>query len=521
MRMHQDVGPVLGFTVTHDAGAVIVHKGRILAAVNEERLTRHKGQAGRPLLSIQAVLDKSGLTAEEIRHVVWPTLKKTDDLIRNVIPNFPSSVLAGTEGESAASKAKLIGYFGLRLAKNYGKRILTYSAHERAIRRLFPRATIHHFDHHLSHAACAYYSSGWDRCLTVTADAQGDYTCAMIGEADSRGIRPASRSLYPNSPGTYYFLLTQMMGFTPSRHEGKVVGLAAYGNTHSSAYDEIRGLLFHRDGRLFTPGLDTRFASLYRRLAVRYSREDLAAVFQRLLEDAITSWVTFHARRTGLRKIALAGGVFANVKLNQRIAELDDVSEVYVFPHMSDGGLPVGGCYLLERKLGFSGEPTRLESLYLDRNYSEVEMQAALVSAGCEFRHCDGIERVIAKLLAEGSVVARFNGPMEFGPRALGNRSILCHAGDPAVNDWLNKKLQRTEFMPFAPMTIDEDAETMYRNLGRGRFTANFMTMTFDCTETMRRANPAAVHVDGTARPQILDAGANPSAFRLLRSTRI
>ena len=177
----------------------------------------------------------------------------------------------------------------------------------------------------------------------------------------------------------------------------------------------------------------------------------------------------------------------------------------------------MGGCYLLERTLGFSGEPTRLESLYLDRNYSEVEMQAALVSAGCEFRHCDGIERVIAKLLAEGSVVARFNGPMEFGPRALGNRSILCHAGDPAVNDWLNKKLQRTEFMPFAPMTIDEDGETMYRNLGRGRFTANFMTMTFDCTETMRRANPAAVHVDGTARPQILDAGANPSAFRLLR----
>lgn len=512
-----DVGPVLGFTVSHDAGAAVVHKGRILAAINEERLTRHKGQAGCPLLSIGAVLDKAGLTVHEVRNVVWPTLKKTVDVARNVIPNFPSSVLAGTEGESALFKAKLLGYFGLKLSVAYGKIVMAYSAHEASIQRLFQKATIHHFDHHLCHAACAFYSSGWDRCLAVTADAQGDYTCAMISEADPRGVRPICRSLYPNSPGTYFLLLTEMMGFTSCRHEGKVVGLAAYGNPRSPAYDEIRCLLFHRDGRLFTPGLDLRFAPLFKRLAATYSREDLAAVFQRLLEDAVTSWITHHAKRTGLCRVALAGGVFANVKLNQRIAELSDVSEVYVFPHMSDGGLSVGGGYLLERQLGFNGEPTRLESLYLDRDYSETEMQTALASAGCEFLHSENIEHAIAKLLAHGRVVARFNGPMEFGPRALGNRSILCHAGDPTVNAWLNKRLRRTEFMPFAPLTIDEDANEMYRNLERGRFTAEFMTMTFECTERMRRLNPAAVHVDGTARPQILDARTNPSAFKILR----
>jgi carbamoyltransferase len=514
----RDAGPVLGFSVSHDAGAAVVHHGRIVAAVNEERLTGRKGQSGVPRLSIDAVLDQAGLDPGEVRHIAWPTLKKTVDVARNVIPNFPSSVLAGSESENAWFKAKLVGYFGLRLSMSYGRTVFSYAAREASIQKLFPKATIDHFDHHLSHAACAFYSSGWERCLAVTADAQGDYTCAMISEADARGVRPICRSLYPHSPGTYYLLLTEMMGFVSCRHEGKVVGLAAYGNADSPAYDEIRGLLFHRDGRLFTPGLDVRFPRLFKRLAASYSREDLAAVFQRLLEEAITSWIAHHVKRSGLRKVAVAGGVFANVKLNQRIAELGDVAEVYVFPHMSDGGLSVGGAYLLERALGFDGPATRLDDLYLDRDYSEEEMHMALASARCLVRRPHDIEQTIAGLLAEGRVVARFNGPMEFGPRALGNRSIFCHAGDPAVNISLNEKLRRTEFMPFAPLTIDEDADEMYRNIQHHRFAARFMTMTFECTEKMRRVNPAAVHVDGTARPQVLDAATNPSAFKILRA---
>ncbi len=513
----KDVGPVLGFTVTHDAGAAVVHNGRILAAINEERLTRRKGQSGRPVLSIQSVLQQTGLTPDDVRHIVWPTLRKTVDLATNVIPNFPSSVLAGTDGEGLLRKLGLIGYFGAKLAKNYGRSVITYGAHEAAIQRLFPKAVIHHFDHHTSHAACAFYSSGWDRCLCVTADAQGDYTCAMIGEADSHGIRPISRSLYPSSPGVYYFLLTKAMGFEPGRHEGKVVGLAAYGNPDSAAYQEIRRLLFHKDGRLVAPGLDARFGDLYVRLAEKYSREDLAAVYQRLLEEAVGSWVQHHVERTGLRRLALAGGVFANVKLNQRIAEMSEVSEVYVFPNMSDGGLAVGGGYLLERKLGFDGPPAQLDHVYLDRTYDETEMRQALERGRCRFSRRQDIELAVAGLLAQGKVVGRFDGPMEYGPRALGNRSILFHAGDPTVNDWLNKKLRRTEFMPFAPMTLADEADEMYGNLAKGRLSANFMTMTFACTDRMKRENPAAVHVDGTARPQTLDVETNPQVFTILK----
>jgi len=513
----RDVGPVLGFTVTHDAGAAVVHGGRILAAVNEERLTRVKNQAGRPLGSIRAVLDKVGLAPRDIQHVVWPTLKKTTDLVRNVIPNYPSSFLAGSDGLGVGFKLRQVAYFTVKLAKNYGKTLVTYTAHEAAMKRLFPNATIHHFDHHVAHAACGFYSSGWERCLVVTVDAQGDYTCAMIGEADGAGIRPISRTLYPNSPGIYYLLLTQEMGFMPGRHEGKVVGLAAYGDPGAPAYDEIHGQLYHRDGLIFTPGLHTDFGRRYRRLAKKYSREDLAAVYQRQFEEAITQWVDFHAHQGGPWKLVLAGGVFANVKLNQRIAELDSVSEVYVFPNMSDGGLAVGGGYLLERALGFDGEATRLETLYLDRDYSESDLRSALDAAGCDYVRHEDVEAVVAAKLAEGRVVARFNGPMEYGPRALGNRSILYHAGDPTVNDWLNKRLKRTEFMPFAPLTLAEDADELYRNVDKGRFTASFMTITFDCTDRMKRDNPAAVHVDGTARPQILANGVNPSACRILR----
>ena len=160
--------------------------------------------------------------------------------------------------------------------------------------------------------------------------------------------------------------------------------------------------------------------------------------------------------------------MFANVKLNQRIAEIPEVSEVFVFPNMSDGGLAVGGGYLLERKLGFDGEPVKLDHVYLDRASDEPEMRQALERAGLKSERPQNMEVTIASMLAARKVVCRFDGPMEYGPRALGNRSILCHAGDGTVNAWLNEKLGRTEFMPFSPLTAEGDADDMYLQHWKG-----------------------------------------------------
>ncbi|UCE86151.1 MAG: carbamoyltransferase, partial [Deltaproteobacteria bacterium] len=156
----------------------------------------------------------------------------------------------------------------------------------------------------------------------------------------------------------------------------------------------------------------------------------------------------------------------------------------------------------------------------LGPEYSDEEMLDAIRAYGLSARRHEPVEPEIARLLADGRVVARFNGRMEFGPRALGNRSILYHASDAEVNDWLNKRLRRTEFMPFAPALLDDEAAASFRGLDGAEHAAEFMTITFDCTDEFRRRCPAAVHVDGTARPQIVKASTNPSFHAVLREYR-
>ena len=160
----------------------------------------------------------------------------------------------------------------------------------------------------------------------------------------------------------------------------------------------------------------------------------------------------------------------------------------------------------------------RLPDVYLGPEYSHKEMEDGLRRASVPFEYVKNIEDRIGELLARGHVVARFNGRMEYGPRALGNRSILYQPTDPSVNDWLNKKLKRTEFMPFAPVTLKEDAENLYQNIAPNRFPAEFMTITFECTQKMKKECPATVHVDDTARPQLASSEINESYTRILQA---
>jgi carbamoyltransferase len=207
--------------------------------------------------------------------------------------------------------------------------------------------------------------------------------------------------------------------------------------------------------------------------------------------------------------------VFANVKLNQRLAEAPGVDEVYVFPNMGDGGLAVGAAWLtFVAETGRAPEP--LESLFIGPDLDESRIAEALAAGGFRHTRVPDIDERVGALLAEGHVVARCTGPMEFGPRALGNRSILCEAGDPGINDRLNQRLRRSEFMPFAPATLEEHADACYVGLAKGLAPARYMAMTFACTARMREEAPAAVHVDGTARPQILSPRTTPGFHRVV-----
>ena len=319
------------------------------------------------------------------------------------------------------------------------------------------------------------------------------------------------------------------MGFRPARHEGKITGLAALGDPDVLG-DYARGL-FHieedRDDFYLSPDVhlwrwDYRKRRPGRALPTPlrpYSREDIAAAWQVALEQAVVALVERYLKRyPDIRHVALAGGVHGNVKLNQRINELDTVEEIYVHPGMSDCGQPVGAALACWADVTDNPRPFRHDTVYLgsapDRD--EIDRLARDYELVFEDAAEDDLPGRVAQLLAENKIVALCRGKMEYGPRALGNRTIMYAATDPSVNDWLNRQLRRTEFMPFAPVTLIEDAETCYVNGRKSAYTAGFMTVCYDCTDFMKRNSPAVVHVDGTARPQYISRRQNPFYYDVL-----
>ncbi len=516
----------LAITQGHDTGAVITVNGRLIAAINEERLSRIKNDSSFPFRSIEAVLRIAGVRREEVTDVVIPEFRKGRDVVRNLIPKYPKSVFAGCDGElNLETGARQLFVSGTLLLKTYSRMLVQYKKNEQRMRKMFPHARFHRIEHHLAHAASAYYTSGFGRAIVITADAWGDFVSTMVSLGIGKELQPVSKVYYPNSLGHYYQNLTGWLGFKGGRHEGKVLGLAAYGRPDTEVYEAIRtmlvcdGLKVHAPlmmGRMWHKKIPFGQNCLMRRLIERHPREDIAAAFQRRLEEVTTELVRNAVERFGVENICLAGGVFANVKLNQRIFEIPGVERIYVFPNMGDGGVSAGGALFHDIcENGSSGE--RIEHVYLGLSFSEKEMEKALREKGLQFEYCPDIATRVAELLTQNHVVARFDGAMEYGPRALGNRSILYPATDPTVNKWLNQRLNRTEFMPFAPVTLFEEAHRCYKNLSGAEFPAKFMTITFDCTDFMKDKSPAAVHVDGTARPQLIDEKTNPTYYRILK----
>jgi carbamoyltransferase len=324
-----------------------------------------------------------------------------------------------------------------------------------------------------------------------------------------------------DSLGDYYAYVTQVSGFKAGKHEGKITGLASYGEpTYRAVFDKF---IRYQEGTIVNVGNTFRHAALKKITAALppdYSRENLAATVQDVAEDISRRYVSYWKKRTGRSNVALAGGVFANVKINQRIHEIPGVDSVFVFPAMSDEGIAAGAALVLWSRVNPRARPTGgycFDHVYLGPEFSDEKIATALSSEGIEFTIPKDNAAQVARLVHEGWVVARFDGRMEYGPRALGNRSILYRPDEPEVNDWLNKRLGRTEFMPFAPAALAEDAHEYFVGLEGARQTARFMTITFDCTDLMKRTCPGVVHVDGTARPQLVSASDNPTYYRIIK----
>jgi carbamoyltransferase len=555
---------VLGISpLDKDATASFLENGKVVFACGEERLSRVKLQDGFPHRAIQMGLERTGWSPDSIDAVAYAFFDG-DEEARLIRESVKLDAHRNRNGATATSLTKLKHAMnnGYRLdrscsipgldteasefmpPKPWSKRLLYKAAissplldrwaHQRSLNQWVYDAVadqqlrtrqlaeglaaygwtnkLRRFNHHDTHAANSFFASGLDQALIVTLDGYGSGNAGGVYLGNHDGLKPLIRFTFPNSLGQFYEHVTSALGFRPSRHEGKIVGLAAYGNP------EVIGPSLLE--RFDTTGGDIvmRGASNYffaRAVAQKFAKRDVAAAYQTVLEQVAKHVIAFWVQKTGQKAVVVSGGVHANVKLNQRIREISGVEQVFVYPNMGDGGCGTGAAMLCFDRRVFGSQP--VDNVYFGPEYSEQQIESALRDNQLVFDRLSNIEERVAELLTQDAIVGRFNGRMEYGPRALGNRSILYPAKDPAVNQWLNHQLGRTEFMPFAPSALASEAPKLFKNLSGCEKTAEFMTITFDCTEQMKRQCPAAVHVDGTARPQLVSDQTNRSYHRILR----
>lgn len=513
----------LGWHDSHCASAVLLARdGRILYAAAEERFTKRKLQKGYPAHVMRDIATRFNDPRVATAYTDMPLSEK---IVRNagLVWNSRRNGL-----NCAKSTTSLVGTLLGRFRRGGYGGISGSQPH--ASRNGATQSYDALCEHHTAHALSAYFLSGFDNAFVITIDGVGDCISGAVFQA-SGGHLTLQRKFYYNelTVGADYETFTAMMGFDPDRHCGKITGLAAMGRHNDgciAALNDffkaswVRGHHNYFD-RIHGSEASAALAELRRLRGDRFgcfSREDLAYAIQHLAEERVLQLVRESVPDIRRTNIALAGGVFANVRINQKVKELG-FQNIFIVPAMDDCGLALGTAFSLVADTA-SLRPHRVPHMFVGPGYGERRIQAALDEAGVSYERVDNIAYTIARLLADGKVVARFDGRMEFGPRALGNRSILYGTSDPTVNDWLNTRLRRSEFMPFAPATLANHAERCYEGLDGCEHTAEFMTITFNCTDYMKRVSPAVVHVDGTARAQLVKCESNAGLYEIIDEYR-
>ena len=497
---------VLGVANAETASACLIRDGALIAAASEERFTRKKMDHSWPAHSIAYCLAHAGIELEQVDRVAygWCAGFDAEKHLLTYFDRIVQEVRENPEGldifreriavEVERDKIKREEFWAW--VDEHGLRPLTVSV-----------------DHHLAHAYSAYACSPFDSALVLTCDGRGDYCAFTAMYFSTHGVKELYRATSTDSLGFFYGRITQLLGFRPHRHEGKVTGLAAHGDPAKllPAMEEMirveDGHLIGRSGELFRP-FYSHFSTRLEELIKANSREDVAAAAQKHLENCLEALAAYYVKATGARHVGLAGGVFANVCVNQRILELPGVDNVFIQPQMSDGGLCIGAAAQVLQEQGLPHVDT--PNMYLGPDYTEEDIESALkAQQGIEWHRPDDLIDEAINLVENNQVIGWFQGRMEFGPRALCHRSIIYHCKDRSANDWLNKRMSRTEFMPFAPVTAEELAPECYIGWQPDHIAAHYMTITYDCTEAMKQSCPAAVHIDGTARPQVVQKHTN------------
>lgn len=516
---------ILGLTTMGESAAALLRDGEIVAAAEEERFSRQKHHTGFPYNAVRYCLGEAGIGIEAVDHVTH---------------YWRPWVLGHRIGHTLGVALKGFALFGARArrgARQVRGHYLPMFYMPLKVRRAFGagRFRFHYVDHHLSHAASAFYVSPFEEAAILTFDGAGESTTVLFGHGRGERIKVLRRIKLPHSLGQFYSAATNFLGFDMfAGDEYKVMGMAGWGEP--TFYEDLVREAVVRDApgsfKLDITFLDHHLAKHHefgaRAIAllgaprepdaeVIQRHYDVAASVQKAFEETLFHLLRWLSEQTGSRNLCLAGGCALNSLANGKIESQTPFERLFVQPASHDAGGALGSAlYVHHAKLGVHRDGRVMRDAYLGPRFSTAECRVAALEAGLSPVRLEDAELLprIAAALANGAVVAWFQGRMEWGPRALGNRSFLADPRRADMKETINRKIKlREPFRPFAPSMLAEASE---RYFGR-RSDAPFMTTVFPVLAQRRSEIPAVVHVDGTARPQLVVKEVNPRYWRLIK----
>ncbi len=514
---------ILGLTTLGDSAATLIRDGEIVAAAEEERFSRRKHHSGFPYNAMQYCLDEGGITVADVAHIglywkPWVLRHKAMQALKSAVISrdmFKARVDRGVAqvGES---------YLGMFL-------------HPRLIRQRFGPSNFrfHFLEHHQCHAASAFFVSGFDRAAILTWDGTGEDTTTLFSQGDDTEIKVLKRIKLPHSLGQFYSAVTNFIGFDMfGGDEWKVMGLAAYGKPDYYDFFANKVLTLNGSGdfHLNIRILDHHLAKHYQ-FGEEISRElgaprrpdeelterhwNIAASAQKVLEETALYLVRNLHERTQEENLCMAGGVAFNSVMNGRIMTESPFRRYFVQPAAGDAGCSLGAALLVHHKILRQPRKFKMEHAYYGPSFSSGECGDALKKAGLSFETLPDEKMLprIAQMLVDGAIIGWFQGRMEFGPRALGNRSFIADPRRADMRELLNRKVKLREwFRPLAPSMKEEISKDIFGTPHQDPF---MITVLRVASEQAGRF-PAVVHIDGTARPQTVSRQTNPRYWQLI-----
>ena len=501
----------INYSQMHDSSACIVRDGELLFAVAEERLSRNKHDSGFPRLAIRACLDFAEVEAAQLDEVCFGW-QAPGSLFRHDLKCYA----AGRLTPSYLNVLNSTSYFLSTAHQHGGAKRFTQQFGKVKARMRF-------VDHHLAHAISAYAYSGFEDSAVVVMDGRGAWEATSIWHGHDGRLDPVLTIPFPDSVGYFYSELTEYLGFQRNSDEWKVMGLAPYGrfSVDLSAFIDPQASPYRvHTQRLIARGANP-FAEMTRLLGpprvpeseIDDRHKNIAYAVQEACEIAMMSVVRMAMQKTGSRNLCMAGGVALNSKANGKIAASGLVDKIFVQPAASDDGVALGAALAPYLDAGGKLPNRAMRHAYLGPAFEDDAIEPILRTYKLRYTRLDDVAATAAELLAQGKIIGWFQGRMEFGPRALGSRSILADPRDPEMNAKVNNAVKFREWWrPFAP-SLKKEAASDYLESATD---SPFMILTAQVRPEKRSIIPAVTHVDGSARPQTVEKEINPLYWRLI-----